>query len=708
MANLFKTFNYEVVIGKHGKYRGKRVSDAIFCFDIEDTSYYIDENGKAVMFDYDNPEHMATCKKGSLCYHWQFSINDHVFTGRKLEQFKWFLIELNKYCPARKIVYVHFLSHEFQFLLNIFKFDDVFARNAHKPLTAYIKELNTEFRCSYMLTRLSLETWSKDLPIKKLKGNLNYNIFRTPLTPLTEAEQAYCKNDVLVMYEGLKRFKNKYQHIYNIPLTQTGEVRREVKRKLSTNGFWCRKCQTLLPTTLDDFKDQLNAFIGGSVIANSLYKNTVVSNILMYDIASSYPWVMVSEKYPMDKFKTVTSDFDRYMNNPYIAYLIKFTVYNVESKTNCKFLSKSKVENGINIKSDNGRIIRSTEFTATLTNVDFEIFNKCYSYSNIDIHFLKYSYTNYLPKEFRKYVLELYGNKTRLKGVKGEEELYMQSKQYVNSLFGMMVTKEISDDILFDGENWEKDKLTVDKFISKINAKKRSLSKNFLSFQFGIWVTAYARRNLWEAILALDDYVVYCDTDSVKYINEEPTNFFNDYNNKIKMKYHQLAKDLEIPVSSFYPTNPKGKKCYIGIYECENPIINNKIIPINEFKTMGAKKYIYRNPSTNELEMTVSGVSKKAVKCLHNDINNFCVDKTFTEKELNSIGADKLIPSYLTNMEEITFSDGFTSNYKYGICLTPTTYHLDITMSDLILLFQLHYDNHSTLLDSSVDRTDKE
>lgn len=706
-VNPFKLINYEVVIGKHGKYRGKRVSNAIFCFDIEDTSYYID-NGIPVMFNYDNPEHMATCKKGSLCYHWQLSINDKVFTGRTLEQFKWFLFELNRYCPARKIIYVHFLSHEFQFLLNIFKFDDVFARNAHKPLTAYIKEYNVEFRCSYMLTRLSLDTWSKELPIKKLKGNLNYNVLRTPLTPLTEKELAYCKNDVLVMYEGIKRFKNKYNDIYNIPLTQTGEVRREVKNKLSKNGFWLRKCQSLLPTSLDDFKDELNAFIGGSVIANCLYKNTVVSNILMYDIASSYPWVMVSEKYPMDVFKKVTSNFDKYMNNPNIAYIIKFTAYNVEAITHCKFLSKSKVENGKNIKSDNGRIIRSTEFTATLTNIDYEIFNKCYKCENIVIHFLKYSYTNYLPNEFRRYVLELYGNKTRLKGVKGEEELYMQSKQYVNSLFGMMVTKEISDDIIFDGEEWEKDKLTVDKFIEKIGIKKKSLSKNFLSFQFGIWVTAYARRNLWEAILALDEYVVYCDTDSVKYINEIDTNFFTNYNAKVKSKYSLLANDLNIPVSSFYPTNPSGKKCYIGIYECENPIINNKVIPINEFKTMGAKKYIYRNPKTNELEMTVSGVSKKAVKCLNNDINNFCVDKVFTEQELKDADAEKLIPSYLNNMNTVTFPDGYISKYRFGICLTPTTYHLSITMSDLILLFQLYYDNHSSLLDSSVDRTEKE
>lgn len=700
--------DFEIIQGRNGKYRGKRVSDTIFCFDIEDTSYYI-KDGKAIMFDYDNPEYMATCLKGSLCYHWQFSINNTVFTGRTLEEFKTFIEELNEICPARKIVYVHYFSHEFQFLLNIFKFDDVFARNSHKPLTAYIEKYNLEFRCSYMLTRLSLDTWGSQLPVKKLKGNLDYNVLRTPLTSLTQKELDYCYNDVLVMYEGIKRFKTKYEHVYNIPLTQTGEVRREVKYRLSKNRNWLRKCQSLLPTTLDDFKDLLNAFIGGSVIANYLYKDTVVSNVLMYDIASSYPWVMVSEKYPMNELKKITTNFDKYLFDPYYAYLINFTVYNVESITNCKFLSKSKVINDKNTECDNGRIIRSTEFTVTLTNVDFDIFNKCYEYSDIDIHYMKVSTTNYLPDDFRKYVLELYGNKTTLKGVAGSEELYMQSKQYVNSLFGMMVTKEISDDILFDGIDWCKEPLTIDKFIEKINVKKKSLSKNFLSFQFGVWVTAYARRNLWEAILALDEYVVYCDTDSVKYINEVETDFFTKYNTKVKSMYKYLAEDLGIKQSSFYPTNPSGKKCYLGIYECENPIINNKIIPINEFKAMGAKKYCYRNPKSNELEMTVAGVSKKAVKCLNNDINNFALNKTFTEKELKNVDGEKLIPYYLSDMCPFTFDDGYKSNYKYGINLTPTTYHLSITATDLILLFQLHYENHTNLFEnSSVNRTEKE
>lgn len=698
MFEDLQKIDYEIVVGKQGKYRGKNISDAIFCFDIEDTSYYINEYNEPVMFDYKDPDKFINYKKGALCYHWQLSINGSVFLGRELTEFKKLIIKLNEYCPARKIIYVHFLSHEFQFLLNIFKFDDVFARNTHKPLTAYIEKYNVEFRCSYMLTRLSLDSWSKKLPVKKLKGDLDYDIMRTPLTKLTDKETEYCINDVLVMHYGIKNYKEKYEHIYNIPLTQTGEVRREVKKRLSKNRNWLCNCKSLLPENLQKFKELLNAFIGGTVISNTLYKNTTVSNVLMYDIASSYPWVMISERYPIKPFKEIPIEkFEkRYRNNPLYCYLITFVAYNIKSKTNCKFLSKSKTIYSKNTECDNGRIIRSAELKVTLTNLDYELFNKCYNYEKIEIESVKVSENNYLPDEFRKYIIELYNNKTTLKGVMNMEDLYMVSKQFINSLFGLMVTKDFSDDILFNQNDytWDKKELSEMTFIEKLEIKKKSLSKNFLSFQFGVWVTAYARNNLWKGILALDDYVVYCDTDSIKYINEEPTNFFIDYNKDIMNKHKYICKQLNIPLAKLSPLNPQNKACSIGVFECENP--DN--MPIDEFKTMGAKKYIYRDPKTKELKMTVAGISKEAVKCLNNNIENFNINKTFTEYELKKAGCSKLTPYYLNDIDEIKMPDGYINKYKYGICLMPTTYNLNISPSDLLLLAQLMYDKDCNLL----------
>lgn len=695
--SLLNTIKFNIIKAKSGRYKGMEVCDDIFTFDIETTSYYIKENGEIVSYDYDNPDEMKKCEKGALCYHWQFSINDIVITGRELKQFAEFLMYLNIYCPALKIIYVHNLSFEFQFLLNIFKFDKAFARNSHKPITATVNKYNIEFRCSYMLTRLSLNSWSKKLPVKKLKGDLDYDVIRTPLTPLTDKEKAYCVNDCLVVYHGIKKFRNEYGNVYKIPLTQTGEVRRVVKEKLSKNYYWLKKCQSLLPKTLDEFKDQIAAFIGGTVIANSIYKNTTVSNVIMYDIASSYPWVMISEMYPVTPFEKITSNYKKYLNDEYYTYLINFTATNVEAKTWCKFLSKSKIISGTVEEADNGRIVRASELTVTLTKPDYEIFKKCYK-AQIKINYMKVSKLRYLPDEFRKYVIELYNNKTTLKDVPNMDDLYMKSKQYVNSLFGLMVTKEISDEFHFDGIDWVKIPLDENTFYSKLESKQKSLSKNFLSFQFGIFVTAYARRNLWRAILELDKYVVYCDTDSVKYIGDIETNFFADYNYNVMKKHEKIANELNIPVDKLSPKNPFGKKCYIGIYECENPKSNNEILPINEFRTLGAKKYIYRDPKSNELKMTLAGVPKGAVKCLNNDINEFRIDNEFTQKGLKEANVSKLTPYYLTEISPIKFPDGYYNRYRYGITLTPTSYNLSITPSDLLLLFLLYYEDDSSLL----------
>lgn len=100
-----------------------------------------------------------------------FSINDKVYCGRTWQEFYNFLNRLEFFAGNyRKVVFVHNLSFEFNFLRNIFTFDNVFARKSRKVIRCDIKEYNIEFRCSYMLANCSLENLSDTykLPVKKL------------------------------------------------------------------------------------------------------------------------------------------------------------------------------------------------------------------------------------------------------------------------------------------------------------------------------------------------------------------------------------------------------------------------------------------------------------------------------------------------------------------------------------------------------------
>lgn len=651
------------------KNRADIVNDDIMCFDIETSSAFLHKDSNTLEpYLGKSKKYYEDCKKFAICYVWQFSINDNVFWGRTLEDFKDFLQELEYYEPHKKIIYIHNFSFEFQFLINVLQFDYVFARQARKPLFA---EWGTyQFRCSYFLTNMSLEVWAdqRKLRVKKLVGNLDYTVLRTPKTVLTDKELAYCFNDILVMYFGLLQYKEKYGHIIDIPFTQTGEVRKEVidRMNVSSEYKYRKRCIKLIPETIEDYSLLCDCFMGGYTHSNAVHTNVVLDNVYSKDISSSYPTVMCLEKYPMTYFEE-TVPCDDYFNNDNYSYIITFDVEHLHSKRWNTWLSFSKCSKIKGYSLDNGRVLKADYVQLSLTNIDFEMFQLCYDFDNLNIIDFRISSNDYLSPTFVKYILELYGNKTTLKGIKEKEPLYMKSKQYINSMYGMMVTKNITDTIEFEEDRWKKELLNEKNFYTKIASEKKKLSKTFGAFQFGVWVTAYARRNLWQGILALDYNVAYCDTDSIKFIDCD-SNFFNEYNKRIEERENERADMLGIPRDKFCPLDKNGIPHRLGVFDDDGQY--------KKFKTLGAKKYCYVD-NDNKLHMTVSGVRKSAVSQLHN-IEEFKDGTVFDVEH-----AHKLLMTYVDDMPPIVWNKGqydeFHSNYQHGICAQPTTYSLGIT-----------------------------
>lgn len=651
------------------KNRADIVNDDIMCFDVETSSGFLHKDSDTIEpYLGKSKKYYEDCKKFAICYVWQFSINDNVFWGRTLEDFKDFLQELEYYEPHKKIVYIHNFSFEFQFLINVLQFDYVFARQARKPLFA---EWSTyQFRCSYFLTNMSLAVWAEQrkLSVQKLVGDLDYSILRTPKTALTDKELAYCFNDVLVMYYGLQQYKEKYGHMIDIPFTQTGEVRKEVieRMNVSSEYKYRKRCLKLIPETIEDYALLCDCFMGGYTHSNAIHTNIVRENIIGKDIASSYPVVLCLEKYPMTYFEE-TIPCEDYFNNDNYSYIITFDVEHLHSKLWNTWLSFSKCAKIKGYSLDNGRVLKADYVQLSLTNVDYEMFQLCYDFDNLNIIDFRISSNDYLSPTFVKYILELYGNKTTLKGIKEKEPLYMKSKQYINSMYGMMVTKNITDTIEFEEDRWKKELLNEKNFYTKIASEKKKLSKTFGAFQFGVWVTAYARRNLWKGILALDYNVVYCDTDSIKYIDCD-TDFFERYNKEIERRENMRADMLCIQRDKFCPRDKNGIPHRLGIFDDDGKY--------KKFKTLGAKKYCYVD-NDDKLHMTVSGVRKSAVSQL-NEIDDFKDGTVFDVEH-----AQKLIMTYVDDMPPIVWNKGqydeFYSNYQHGICAQPTTYSLGIT-----------------------------
>lgn len=657
----------------------------IFCFDIEVSSAWYTPERKIIPFDSKKPKKFwKECVPLSLCYIWQFGVNEKVFYSRELDDFAILLNELRE-CVDNPTIWVHNLSYEMQFLLNVAEILEVFARKPHKPM--YFDIEGVRFRCSYFLTRLSLADWGDNVgKVAKAVGDLDYNVIRTPRTHMTETELGYCERDILVMYYGLVEYLKKYNYIERIPLTQTGEVRRVIKNKYKDNNNYHRKMTKLLPRNKQEYQFMKDCFSGGYTHANYLNANMVHFNVKSKDIASSYPTVMLCEKFPMSKWSYLQEyKIKDYRHNDKYSLMMDITLYNVKPKCSMTYISYSKCyDKGNKCKTDNGRILAADKISLRCTGIDLDIIEQCYEIGKIKYNKVLYAINDYLDYEYVRYILDLYKDKTSLKDVEGKEPIYLTAKQFINSLYGMMVTDIVSDNYSFVDDMWVANTMDIEDRLEELRNKE---FQNFLAYQHGIFITAYARRNLWDIILKIDKDVIYVDTDSVKYIGNHE-NVFDEYNNNIVEKLKKALDKQNIPFYLTHPKSPdkivdgkvvkKGSPKQIGIYETEKPYYT--------FITLGAKRYAFTYCPDGKVHITVSGVNKKYGAKALKDIRDFKPDFVF-EADYTK----KLIFTYLNDMPKVLWKKGeydeYISHQKYGINALPTTYSMSLSdeYTDLLL-----------------------
>lgn len=642
--------------------------NSILTFDIEVSSAWLD-NGKVIGYHKgEDAEYWNEKTALALPYLWQFSCDGKVYYGREFRDCIKVFEDLPK--NVNIIIWIHNLAYEFQFLCNVFTWKSVFARSAHKPIKCVPNEYsNIEFRCSYFLTRLSLENWGKQLGLPKMVGDLDYEILRTPLTPLSEKELNYGERDCLVVEEGIKYYLKKYKKQRDIPLTQTGTVRGEVKELLTADKNYVKFIKKLVPRDEAQYAMLQNIFAGGYTHANRLYAGQSQQGIIEhFDFASSYPTVMIAEKYPMSKWIYIpdkvlpdTNTFDDY------AYIFHLRFRRLNSVTYNTYIQSVKCH-GNGFEFDNGRVISAYEMDMYMTEQDYLTIKETYEWEEMEVLHVYRSKKEYLPAPLIKFILELYKNKTELKNVDGMKDIYLQSKQYINSLFGMCVTAILQADIEFDNGEWKTEHLTAE----KVNDKLKKLTefnprekRYFLSYSWGCWITAYARRNLWRCIETIDETMLYCDTDSIFALGR---NDFSWYNTEIIEKLKTACEIVGVDFEMTHPKDKKGIEHQLGIFDKEDDC--------SEFISLGAKRYVERRVSDGKLHLTVSGINKEAVELLNNNIDNFADGFEF-DKDAECVR--KRLSTYLNNMPVTQWPDGYISTYKYGINMRRNGYNLTMT-----------------------------
>ena len=554
-------------------------------FDIETTTTY--------KRDVENKPYDAI----AWMYQWQFCIDNKVIFGRTWQDFQKLVVRLQDIgfdAEHILICYVHNLSYEFQFMQNFLHWEEIFARQKKKPLKARCSE-GIEFRCSYIMSNMSLEKFcenEKNVRHCKNAGIYDYSTIRTPATPLTEIEESYCYNDVRGLYECVES-RLLEDTLLSIPLTSTGYVRREVKNAMTSDrkAMWKVKSITL---TEEIYTLLREAFRGGDTHANAYWVNEILENIDSYDMTSSYPYVIMTRKFPMTKFNEVSpKSFARWKTKEY-AILAHIKLENVKYSGKCgaPYISLSKTQNPKKPVIDNGRVLSADSLEMTITDVDWEIIHSTYNYSDMYCSRLYVSHYDYLPLPLRRAVLSYFTQKCELKGVSGKEYEYMKSKNRLNGIYGMMVTDILQDDIIYHDMEWNFEEQDIAKTISKYNGK----GDRCLAYQWGVWVTAWARLNLHRGREPIGHDVIYGDTDSVKSFANHAL-FYEQLNDYI---INEEIRKAPLPPS----VRVNGKTYNMGIWEHD--------AHYEKFKTLGAKKYAY--VEDGKIGVTVAGLSKKLGK----------------------------------------------------------------------------------------------
>ena len=712
-------------------------------FDIETSSFYVLDNGQIVSkIKRERPKKGKKKKnhvhgrKVAIMYAWAFGIYGFVIIGRTWQEFITMMDiiakELKLDESKRLLIYCHNYGYEFQFLRHWLKWQKVFSVDTREPVYALTTN-GLEFRCSYILSGYSLENLAKELretKIKKLVGHLDYTKLRHSKTTLSDKEIDYCSHDVKIVMEYIHETIQRDGDITKIPLTKTGYVRNycrvacfadETKTKnKSIKGYNYKSLIRKLTLTPAQYDSSKNCFQGGFTHANPLYSRHLVYNVTSLDFTSAYPAVMISERFPMSKGEKVyiksKEQFRRYLKN--YCCMFDLELYNIESKFHYdNYISSSKCRELKDAVINNGRVVKASHLITTVTEVDYAVIKKFYTAEKMLVDNFWIYDKGYLPTPFVKAILKLYQDKTVYKDVEGKELEYAIAKTLLNACYGMAVTDIVQDDIKYlddwipdnkperpskskfkddiegyyealdryekDKEDWDRKK--ENEKIAAIIKYNRSSSR-FLFYPWGIWVTAYCRRNLMSGIHEFGPDYIYSDTDSIKVINiDKHMDYVNDFNNTIRQQLIEAMRYHGIDESAIEPKTCKGVKKCLGVWDFDGHY--------EQFKTLGAKRYLvkysYDPRNKEELKgkhvLTVSGLNKQT--CMPHLI------KEYGEQNLFKIFDDNFYVSEdYTGKNTHTYIDeareGFVTDYqgnreyyyeKSSIHIEPAEYSLSLT-----------------------------
>lgn len=561
------------------------------------------------------------------------------------------------------IIYIHNLSYDWVFIR---KFclkawgepESQLNTKPHYPIRIVFKN-GIELRDSYILAQRSLEKWGNDMQVEHAKavGKWDYDKIRQQNENFSNDEITYIVNDVLCGVECLDTMRRVIKHSYKtMPYTATGIVRAEGRKR---GGNIAHEKAKNSYTTLDQYLFFECVYHGGYTHANRHRVGFVQhGKIIAYDFASSYPFTMLSEKFPCGKFAEINIENPEEYILKYCerdAFIFGLRLLRVKLRDEnfpMPLLQVSKCKLILDAICDNGRVIECGYCDIPCNDVIFKLLRKYYVWEDCEIYNLQFARKEYLPRWLTDYIFELYEKKTKLKG--GDLVLYAIAKSMLNSIYGMCVQKILKDDIIEDyvtGEYNIQCKTDEEMFQRKIKSRG-----TFLYYAWGLYVTSYAMQNLFELGECAGEWL-YSDTDSC---------YGTDWDMEKLIEYNEKAI-AKIKANGYHGVEHNGKVYHLGVAEKDGEY--------SEFVALGAKRYAVKG--SDGIKITVAGVPKKAgSKCI-DDLEKFKLGFIFPGEKTGK-------KTHVYNQVEEIYQDDNGNYIADSINLIPCDYLLDETIEQKI------------------------
>ena len=536
-------------------------------------------------------------------YQWAVYFQGDYIIGRRPSE----LLELFRHwktyyglCSSRRIlVYIHNMSYDLQYLKwFLLKYDPDTRFFCTDPHTVLIVDMDgIRICCSYKLTNLSLAKLADSYAdtYVKASGEIDYNVVRYQDSDLTGRDWLYMLSDVASQYDGIRGYLRAmgYRHAADAPYTSTGFVRVSGRRE-SEREYWFEKFQECA-LQLEQYKLCNQGFIGGQVIASYLYAGRIVEDLGHVDFTSSYPTRIMLDYLPKGKgfwagAPQDPDDLELLMEEFCCVFIAYFHNITIRPKVSAPYIPGSKALFCRADHRSNGKLVHAEDFSMAMTEVDWKWIKRQYTWERVEIGSILCFARGTAPGWLKKQTMEYYRKKCELKHV--DPALYAASKAMLNSLYGMTATQIVRQEYAMDEhlmisqDNSRSDEEQLEKYYSS--------RKNFMPYQYSLYITAWARDALHTLIESIGyDNFVYCDTDSVFYRNRtECRQAIEDYNTQIIRR--SLAAGAYIDDDNI-----------LGVAEDEPHI--------KRFKALHAKCYAYETDD-DQLHVTIAGIPKKTTK----------------------------------------------------------------------------------------------